>query len=159
MNYLPFVCKELPSLPAELKRPIRRVSIYVFRSAWGPNTLTLWHSDGTGLKIFSQMHDIAERMEIGVLNFEKVTALADDEITEDVSAAFDCNVEVFKLIVDDEGTRAECGLALQASNGDQITIVPSAGPCYLAILGVFAATPHIFEPEYPLDRYVRVPIT
>jgi hypothetical protein len=159
MNYLPFVCTELPSLAAELIRPIRRVSIGIYLTAWGPQSLTLWHSDGTGLKIFSQMHDIAERIEIGVLNFEKVASHADDETTVDVSAAFDCNVEAFKLILDEEGTRAECGLALRASNGDEITIVPSAGPYSLAILGLFASTPHIFEPEYQLDRYTRVQIT
>jgi len=105
------------------------------------------------------MHDIAERMEIGVLNFERAHTHADDETFVDVSTAFDCNVEAFKLILDEEGTRAECGLVLRASDGDEITIVPSAGPCYLAILGVFESTPHIFEPEYPLDSYVRVPIT
>jgi len=64
-----------------------------------------------------------------------------------------------RLILDEEGTRAECGLALQANNGDQITIVPGAFPYSLAVLGVFESTPHIFEPEYELDRYTRVPIT
>jgi hypothetical protein len=159
MNYLPFVCKELASLPAELKKPILMVSIGIFHASWGPQTLTLWHSDGTGLKIFSQMHDIAERIEIGVLNFEKVTTHAGDATNADVSVAFDCDIEAFKLILDEGGTRAECGLALRASNGDQITIVPSAGAYSLAILGVFASTPHIFEPEYQLNRYARVPIT
>ena len=159
MNYLPFVFSQTTSLAAELKRPVRKVSIDIVHPAWGPRFLALWHRDGTGLKIFSQMHDIAERSEIGVLNFEKADAPADDETMVDVSSAFDCNVEAFKLILDEEGTRAECGLALQANNGDQITIVPGAFPYSLAILGVFASTPHIFEPEYQLDRYTRVPIT
>jgi hypothetical protein len=159
MNYLPYVFTGSVPLAVELNKPIRKVSIDIVHPAWGPRFFTLWHSEETGLKIFSQMHDIAERLEIGVLNFEKVTAHAEDEITVDGSAAFDCSIEAFKLILDEEGTRAECGLELRASNGDQIAIVPSAGPYSLAILGAFASTPHIFEPEYELDRYTRVPIT
>jgi hypothetical protein len=159
MNYLPYVFMGSVPLAVELNKPLRKVSIDIVHPAWGPRFFTLWHSEETGLKIFSQMHDIAERLEIGVLNFEKVTSLADNETTADVSAAFDCSVEAFKLILDEEGTRAECGLALQANNGDQITIVPGAFPYSLAVLGVFESTPHIFEPEYELDRYTRVPIT
>jgi hypothetical protein len=36
--------------------------------------VTLWRSDGTGLRLYSQMHDVAERREVGVLNFEQVSA-------------------------------------------------------------------------------------
>jgi len=159
MNYLPFIWAENASLAAELKRPVRKVSICQHHLAWGPQTLTLWHPDGTGVKIFSQMNDIADRLEIGVLGFEKVTAAPENEKVEVVSDTFNCEVEAFKLVLDEKDTRAECGLALRASNGEEILIIPGAGPCALAILLAFASTPHIFEPEYKLERCASAPLT
>ncbi|MDR3772963.1 MAG: hypothetical protein P4L26_06420 [Terracidiphilus sp.] len=153
MNYLPFVWTEKASLADELRRPVRRVSIgQHYPAAWGPDSLVLWHSDGTGLEIFSKMNYIAERLEIGVLRFETVAAQSVGEMSELLPASFDCEIEAFKLILDEEGTRAECGVALRASNGEDLVIVPSGGPCHLAILGAFASTPHVFEPECELER-------
>ena len=159
MNHLEFSWRGHTSLSAELMKPVQKASIYFFHAAWGPNTLTLWRDDSTGIKVFSQMHDIAERLEIGVLSFELVTVPEKDELTVDVSGGFNCSLQAFKLILEEEGTRAECGLAIRGSKGDEIVIVPSAGPCHLAIAGLPSSNPHIFEPEYELDRYIRVPIS
>ena len=63
-----------------------------------------------------------------------------------------------KLIIHESGTSAESGLILKASNGDELVIVAGAYPYSLAVLGV-PPIPYIFEPEYEIGHYTRVPIT
>jgi hypothetical protein len=116
--------------------------------------VTLWRSDGTGLRTFSQMHDVAERREVGVLNFERVSAPRPDERVVDV-ASFQNEIVVSKLIIHESGTTAESGVMLKARNGDEIVMVAGAYPYSLAVLGV-VSMPHIFEPEYSMDLYTRV---
>ena len=159
MKYLEFTWNGDTSLARELRRPLQKVSMGFSHSAWGPDTLTLWRDDSSGIKVFSQMHDIAERDEIGVLCFELVTAADSDEVTFDVSGGFNCELQAFKLILNREGTRAECGLAIRGSMRDEIVIIPNAGPCHLAVAGLPSSNPHIFEPEYDLDSYIRAPFS
>lgn len=52
----------------------------------------------------------------------------------------------------------ESGLILKASSDDELVIVAGAYPYSLAVLGV-PPIPHIFEPEYEISPYTRVPIT
>ena len=73
MNRLSFGWQEQESLFEELKRPITRISIeFAFHGK--PVYVTLWRPDGTGLLIHSDMHDLAERREVGVLQFGRVFA-------------------------------------------------------------------------------------
>jgi hypothetical protein len=104
------------------------------------------------------MHDVAERMEVGVLSFERISAIRPGETIADVASAFQGEIVVYKLIIDESGATAESGVILKAANGDEIVIVAGAYPFSLAVLGVLSM-PHIFEPEYPIDLYRRVPIT
>jgi hypothetical protein len=156
MNYLSYVWAEEASLADELAKPVKKVSVD-FAQHERPVSLTLWHADGTGLTVYSEMHDIPERKEVGVLNFDRIAAPGADETVVDVSALFGDDFEVFKLILLDADTSAESGLALKANSGDELEIVPGACPYSLAIRGLLLK-PHVFEPEYPLERYVRVPI-
>jgi hypothetical protein len=71
--------------------------------------------------------------------------------------AFQGEIVVSKLIIHESGTSAESGVVLKAGNGEEIMVVAAAAPYFLAVLGV-VSMPHIFEPEYQLDRYTRVPI-
>jgi hypothetical protein len=104
------------------------------------------------------MHDVAERVEVGVLNFEPVCTPAPDETMVDVALAFQGEVAVSKLVVFESGASAESGVVLRASNGKEMVIVAGVFPYSIAVLGM-GSMPHIFEPEYQLDRYKRVPIT
>jgi hypothetical protein len=45
---------------------------------------------------------------------------------------------------------------LKGDDGDEMIIVAGVKPYCLAISG-FPSAPSKFEPEYPLDRYARVP--
>lgn len=103
------------------------------------------------------MHDVAVKVEVGVLNFEPVSIPRPHEAIVDV-VSFQDEIVVSKLVIHESGTSAESGVMLRARNGDEIVIVARAYPYSLAVLGV-VSMPHIFEPEYPIDLYTRVPLT
>jgi hypothetical protein len=158
MNSLSFVWAEATPLAAELSKPIKQVSAEFGVPNNGPRFVTLWRSDDTGLRLYTEMHDVAERRELGVLNFEAVSSPKPGESIEDVGAAFQGEIFVSKLTIHESGTSAESGVILKASNGDEIVIVAGAYPYLLAVRGVLP-TLNIFHPEYPIDRYLRVPLT
>lgn len=110
------------------------------------------------MRLRTDMHDVADRTEVGVLNFEQVSSHRPDERIADVASAFQSEIAVSKLIIHESGTSAESGLILKARNGDEIVIVAGAYPYSLAVLGL-PPMPHIFEPEYEIGHYTRVPIT
>lgn len=143
-------------LAVEVTKPITHVSIY-FDEHDRPMDITLWRPDGSGLTVFSEMHDIAERMEIGVLRFEQTKSLRGNRVSLPITAEFRQRVDAYKLIVHESGVIAESGIVLRAEPKSEITIVASAMPCFIAIKGL-VEQPHIFEPEYPMEKYERLPI-
>jgi hypothetical protein len=155
MNNLSFVWTAKTPLKTELCKPATRASLLFDHGM--PMCLTLWRADGTGLKMFSQMHDVAERTEIGVLNFERTMAPLDFETFVDLPQTFRCEVAASKLVIRESGTSAESGVVLRVSDGEEVMVVAGAYPYSIAVLGVMSV-PHIFEPEYNIDRYVRVPM-
>lgn len=157
MNDLLFVWADATPLAAELSKPIERLSLDLRIPNVGPNSATLWRSDGTGLRLFTEMHDVAVRTEVGVLNFERVSAPRPGETFVDVES-FQDRIIASKLLIHESGTSAESGVVLKASSGDEIVIVAGAYPYSLAVLGV-ALIPRLFEPEYPIDLYTHVPLT
>ena len=76
----------------------------------------------------------------------------------DVPDSFKRNVKTSKLVITDDGTTAESGIVLQASDGQEIIIVAGVYPYSLAISSV-SFMPHGFEPKYPLDAYARTAIS
>ena len=155
MNNLSFEWAEPNSLVAELCKPIKQVFLE-FGPHGRPIFVTLWRSDGTGLRLHSEMHDVAERKEVGVLKFDRVFVPPSDKQIVDVPATFDHDVRASKLIIQESGTRAESGVILKAGS-DEIVAVAGAYPYSLAVSGV-TSMPHIFEPEYPIELYTRVPL-
>ena len=156
-KYLSFGWDGPTPLAAELSRPIKQVSFDFPIPNAGPNSVTLWRSEETGLRLRTEMHDVAERIEVGVLNFEQVSSHLPDERIADVASAFQSEIAVTKLVIHESGTSAESGLILKASNGDELVIVAGAYPYSLAVLGVLPM-PHIFEPEYEIGQYNRISI-
>jgi len=140
-------------LAVELTKPITHVSIE-FEPHGKPMYITLWRRDGSGLQVHSELREIAERMEIGVLCFTHVKSPSVGEVVLCIAPEFDEQVDAFKLVAYESGTEAESGIVLRARNGSEITIVAAAFPFMIAINGV-GQRPHIYEPEYPLDSYVR----
>jgi hypothetical protein len=149
---------ELPDpLAVEVTKPIRMVSIESFGPLDMPHLLTLWRPDGSGLRVHAEMRQIAERMEIGVLCFEHLNSPSDSEVMLPIDSEFDQQVGAFKLVVHESGVTAESGILLRARNGSEIAIVAGAFPLTIAVKGVLEQ-PHIFEPEYPMEDFERIPI-
>jgi hypothetical protein len=144
------------SLASELAVPIRRVSLRT--AAHGrPISLILWRSDGSGLRIQSQMKDLAERTEVGVLAFGLVDAPFPDERLVDLPAASEGPIVVTKLLIAESGSYAESGVVLKGANDLQIVAVAGASPYTIAVKGV-ADWPQVFEPQYPVESYVSAPL-
>jgi hypothetical protein len=122
-----------------------------------PDSVTLWRSDGRGVRIRSRMHDLAERVEVGVLEFSMVGAAEEGEMSTILPTSFIGHLRVTKLVISESGTTAESGIVLKAGDGQEIIITAGAYPYTLAVKGIFSS-PHAFEPEYPIEAYKRVDI-
>jgi hypothetical protein len=157
MNYLRFKWSEPTALSAELIKPLAQISLQLDTHG-RPMNATLWRTDGTGLRIRSEMHDVAERREVGGLEFSYVSFPSEHETFIDVRSRFSSELMVSKLIIHESGTSAESGIAIKSTAGHEMLIVAGAMPYSLAVGGVLSG-PHIFEPEYPIDLYKKVPIT
>jgi hypothetical protein len=137
-----------------LAQGITRISIRT--AAHGrPIAVTLWQSETVGTRIESVMHDVAERIEVGVLVATRVSAPFADEVFVEVSNAFKEDMVLSKLFIEVDKKRLESGLVLRGRDGCEIVIVAGAFPYSLAVLGIGEA-PHRFEPEYPLNSYQRL---
>ena len=144
------------SLASQLTAGIVRVTVK--SAAHGrPIAITLWRLDGTGLRIQSLMRDLAKRTEIGVLDLSLVQSADDGEDGFELPPSFKQPVKTTKLVIRESGSTAESGLAIEASDGQQIVITAGAFPYTLAVEG-FVSMPHAFEPEYPLAKYDRVAV-
>jgi hypothetical protein len=157
MNSLPFVWEESTSFGDELSGPVKQVFLEFGPHGW-PMFVTFWRFDETGLRLHSEMHDVAERIEVGVLSFSRISTPPVDKTIVDAASAFSREITAFKLVIEESDTIAESGVVLKAGS-DEIVVVASARPCMLAVSGVSLPAPHMFEPEYPIDRYIRVPVT
>jgi hypothetical protein len=157
MNTLSFVWAGLTPLVLEFSKPLSQISVE-FEPHRRPMFITLWRQDGTGLRLSSEMRDVAERREVGLLRFEYVSRPKDSETVVEIPSAFNGPITVFKLVIHESGTSVESGVVLKASDGSEIVVVAGAFPYFLALAGVLPA-PYTFDPEYPLDQYSRIPLT
>ncbi|HXR39360.1 MAG TPA: hypothetical protein VN776_09720 [Terracidiphilus sp.] len=98
------------------------------------------------------MHDLAERIEVGVLQFETVLAPYEDEQLVDASGAFNADLKALKMEIRESGTIAESGLILRTVEGLELLVVASASPYFLWTSGVISMREE-FKPEYPLKNY------
>jgi hypothetical protein len=153
---LSFGWDEPGSLAVELAKRIRQISLeFAFHRR--PVAATLWRTHGSGLKLYSKMHDVDDRKEVGVLQFRHVFAPQPDETTVNVPPAFESDIILHKLVILESGIKAESGVVLTTVAGNEIVVVAGAYPYSLAVHGL-SSLPHVFEPEYPLNQYLRLPI-
>jgi hypothetical protein len=157
MKTIPFGWTGQTPLHSELAKPIKRISSFSIFPTSGIERVTIWREDGTGIRISNRMHDVAEKIEVGVLSFEVVDSeeklsSSDQLKTVDLDAAFLGRFSIAKLIIEESGMFAESGIRLEASNGQSVTIVASGAPCTLFIVGVELAW-RTSVPEYPLADY------
>lgn len=142
---------------AGLAQGICRVSIQADPSGL-PFAVTLWHDSTAGTRIESAMHDLAERIEVGVLSATRVDAPAEKDVLIEMPSEFSGHLKLTKLLIDVQSRRLESGLVLTSQSGRELVVVAGAYPYSLAIHGLGDAN-HRFEPEYPLNSYLRLAIT
>ena len=94
MKEFPFVWTGLKPLSDELGMPIDSMSVEFFQS-W-PQWVTLWRPDGTGIRIHSEIVDVAEWAEVGVLHFDYVVAPSADEVFAKIAPTFNSRFTVSK---------------------------------------------------------------
>ena len=157
MNYFPFIWTEPVSPETASRWPLSKVSLQL-GVADRPVGITLWNPKGVGLQIWSEMQDIAEGIEVGGLAFSRVSESEPSEIFTDVEISMDESRSLKKLVIEESGSKCESGLCIVTAEGREIVIVAGVYPYSLAIKGVISL-PHIFEPEYDFDRYVRCPFS
>ena len=136
-----------------LNHPVCRISL--FEDSYGKcANLTLWHSNDRGLCVFSRMHDVAERLEVGVLNFRSVTTIDEGAISVDFEPLL-VPYRGCKLVVEEAETRLESGLKLYFQNGQDLLILPADFPLFLAVSGSCIQDRYTTS-EYPLKDYEAV---
>jgi hypothetical protein len=156
MKRIPFDWKGQAHLADELCRPVKDVTAQI-DTIGRPSSITLWRADGTGLRIQSEMHDLAERIEVGILRFETVLTAYKDEQLGDASGAFNAELKALKMEITESGTIAESGFILRTVEGLELLVLASASPYFLWTSGVFTMREE-FKPEYPLKNYQIVAV-
>lgn len=141
-------------IESELIRPLNRVSAEFFIPNSGPRYVTCWRVDGSGLRISTEMHDLAEKCEVGALTFELVSKLGSNEKVFELDASFRGQITASRLLIEESGATIESGVILESGMGSEIVIVAGAYPYSLTVLGRDLGYMS-FDPEYPLDLYQR----
>lgn len=155
MSNLRFTWSESGPLATQLTLPFTRASIRALAHG-RPISLTLWRSDGSGIRIQSRMHDLGERIEVGVLDFSLVQSLDMGEQVFELPASFSGPIKPAKLVIMEAGVDVESGVVLESIDGQQLIVTAGANPYTLAVKGI-VAVPNTFEPEYPLNEYSTFP--
>ncbi|MGH7055640.1 MAG: hypothetical protein ACREFK_14845 [Stellaceae bacterium] len=156
MRIFSFKWQENDSLALQLAAGVRRLSVNTdIRDT--PIAVTLWQGESTKLRIRSQMNDIAERLEVGVLEFTRIQSWGANDPSIDFSKCFEKNLKIEKLVIAEQDVMAESGIVLENPYGEQIIIVAGASPYTLAVRA--PSYEKVFQPEYPLDHYRRVVMT
>lgn len=151
MKYIKFKWNCDEALDQGLKKPLVGVSIKT-ASHCRPVSLILWYEDGSGIEVRSMMYDLAERTEVGVLDFRPVVNAAGYKELE-IPKSFNGNLKLKKLTIKESGSTLESGFVLCSHDNNQLITVAGVYPYTLAIKGSLSNQPHLFEPEYPLDSY------
>lgn len=112
---------------------------------------------GREVRVVNRMHDVAERFEIGVLDFVIDGAGCDDEFFRELPSDFREMLGVERLVWEDSNVYAESGIVIHSCRGNRIVVVAAATPCTLSV-DVLGEGFGISESEYPLDAYVRRPL-
>jgi hypothetical protein len=97
------------------------------------------------------MHDVAERIEVGVLEFSWARDVHEKRVFVSLGERFAEINSVLKLVIEESSVFAESGVVVSARSGEEIVIVAGAGPFTLAVKGIEDCGS--FDPEYELADY------
>lgn len=155
-----FEWKGAEALKTVLEVPFHRVSMQLYNGRPDiPVHVSFWRSNGSWLTVCSSMHDISDRLEVGILTFEMGTTEPTNEpAVVDMKPSPFVPVDIKKLIIRDEDVVAESGIRLSSKDGKVITIAAGGFPYSLAIAGVRDEIANIFTTEYEIGKYEVVPL-
>lgn len=105
-------------------------------------TVYLWHADGTGLQVQSEMHDIIDWVEVGSLRFSRVigtvSGVSESGVCESVVSEinlpneFGAGLKASKLVLSTHGIAIESGVVIEGAGGNEIILVAGASPYTIA---------------------------
>lgn len=115
----------------------------------------LWFQDGRVLSINSEMHDLGDREEVGVLAFSEMLTIPPGDNDFFLPEQNRVVAAVEGLFVSELGfDSVECGIALHFGDGREVVIAAGNFPCSIVIKGMDGLIAE-FDPEYPTERYRR----
>ena len=100
------------------------------------------------------MHDVAERVEYGVLEFEPTVANVENEVNIALPADLGGESSVEKLVLIDDKIVCESGFVVRGPRGSELIVVAGAYPYTVAVSVVGVSVP--FEPEFSMEQYKRI---
>lgn len=112
---------------------------------------------GRSVRVVNRMHDVAERFEVGVLDFVIDVVEGGGCNFIELPSDFREMLSIERLVFDDSDVCAESGLIINSCRGNRIVVVAAATPCTLSV-DVPGGDFDVPESEYPLDAYVRRPL-
>ena len=143
------------ALPDFLKQLVQSVSLVKDKHG-RCESLTLWPASGDGLRMISQMHDVAERREVGVLSFSFINRPDTGAVIVDFDPALEITF-AYKLVMHDSGFELESGLKLKFGDARELLILPADFPFFLSVSGS-AMPEETSTPEYSIEAYQAVQI-
>jgi hypothetical protein len=158
MKSLHFDWQEEASLVDLLSRRVDRLVVEMVTYINRPVSVRLIHDRTVVLDIRSRRHDVAERIEVGVLQFRRMDQDRSDLII-DVPATFGSITAIEKLVIVEQEFTAESGVAPKNGRGEEIVIVAGVCPYTLALQNPWDSRLLEFRPEYRLERYNRIAMT
>jgi len=157
MKRLNFSATGIESIFEELHKPIVGISTQKIASDV-IIALIFWHQDGTGVRCRSNMHDVAPRIELGVLDFAKIRSNRDKECEGFLDGglpSFD-TLEVLLMTIEAGGVVAESGMVLRSASS-RIMVACGAAPYSLAVYDS-RFPDRDFLPEYKISEYKEEPM-
>jgi hypothetical protein len=153
MKKIPFIWNGENPLEHEITLPFHKIFLWIDEKHGRPMLLALLREDGSGIRVSSQMFDIAKWTEVGILEFDLVRSsqLTDGQIFE-LPEKFEAPITATKLTIVESEVMAESGIILTGQNGSEIIVLAGVYPYTIAVQGIIDL-PHVFEPEYPLVDY------
>ena len=155
MMRLPFLGNIGPLANGVRRGQLKRISSDF--SFYGSVAVTVWLTSGEGFRLTSCTHNVAGRIEVGILKIELVLQPQPEEPSVDLPWSFRNAGTISKLSIVQSEFRAESGILLRSRDGDEVIIVAAAFPDHLYVGGL-ATPPQDVTPEYSLSRYLHEPI-
>jgi hypothetical protein len=150
----PFLLVNMCSLFNILKAGFKGYSTD-FKRVGGTTNVYLFLTTGEIVKIYSEMHNIDDWNEIGLLVFEEIKSCKYSKMIP-LGPDWENIVSIERLVLDKKEFSAESGILFRSETGGEFLVVTSANVDTLAVRAPFSY--HEFLPENDLWAYSYIPL-